>query len=107
MPIENQVQYFVAIGSARDIQLERIASKGSKSREMIDFELQAILKNEILTKKIINDKKETIEQSFINDLRNYISEHIEAQKDVYPIMKKWLEEIKLEQSTQEPQEIAA
>jgi hypothetical protein len=100
MPIENQVQYFVSMGDVRISQLDRIASKGSKSREMIEFEVNAILKNDIVARKIMGDKKSAIDQNFLVDVRNFISTHPEAQKEIYPVMKKWLENIKEESNVQ-------
>ncbi len=94
MSIEIQVEYFVAQGEERVTQLDRIASKGSKSREMIEFEVNAILKNEILTKKIIVDKKTTIDQEFLLSIRDFISVNPETHKEINIIMREWLGKIK-------------
>lgn len=100
MPLETQVQYFVAIGDERATQLDRIASKGSKSREMVEFEINAILKNDILTKKLMNERKAGIELEFLKTVREYVSAHPEAQKEIYPLMINWLRTIKDESNDQ-------
>lgn len=96
MPLEGQVQYFVSLGDERYTQMDRIATKGSKNREMIDFEVNAVLKNDILTRKIMNEKKSSIDLDFLRDVRSFITAKPESQKEVYPLMIKWLEEIKVE-----------
>jgi hypothetical protein len=100
MAIETQVQYFVSLGDDRSEQINRVASKGSKNREMIEFEINSILKNDLLTQKIMTEKKSDINQEFLNLTRAYIVQHPDSQKEVFPIMKKWLEGIKRDVSTQ-------
>ncbi len=107
MSIEQQVLYFVSMGDNRYEQLDRIASKGSKSREMIEFEVNATLKNEMATRRIMIDKKSNIEMEFLKSVRNYISTHPESQKEVYPVMTRWLEEIKSESDDQVLPSLAA
>lgn len=107
MPLENQVPYFVSLGEDRVAQLDRVASKGSKNREMIDFEVSSTLKNEILTKKILTERKASIEFDFLKAARAFIAGNPESHKEIYPIMERWLEDIKKESNAQVLTDLAA
>lgn len=98
MPIDTQVQYFIAQEDRKDFYLDRFASKGSKSREMIDIEINGLMRNEIMTRKII-ERKALIDQDFLKIVRGYLATHPETQKDVQPMMITWLESIKKEDSS--------
>lgn len=95
MPMENQVQYFVALSDEkREEDLNKFAAKGSKSREMLELELNAILKNDMLVARIRNEKKDTIEHEFLEHVRHYLAGATEAQKEISSVIDSWLSEIK-------------
>lgn len=95
MPIEMQVQFFASMDKEeRDDYLNKFASKGSKNREMIDLELNPILKNEMQLKRLQNDRKEALKKEYLSFARQYISSSPDAQKEVEPMIESWLNEIR-------------
>lgn len=95
MPLESQVMFFATKEKEeRDEYLNKFAPKGSKTREMIELELNPIIKNELQLKKLQNDKKELIIKEYLNFARHLISNTADVQKEVMPILEGWLIEIR-------------
>lgn len=102
MPLDVQVQYFASMeNEQRDEVLNKFAPKGSKSREMIDVELITILKNEVMLKRLQNEKRSKLEQEFISYARQLISTNQEIQREVIDQVEKWFSEINNEYLIQE------
>lgn len=103
MPLETQIQYFLSLSDEeREASLNRFAPKGSKSRDMVEVELTAMLKNELLVSRIRNERKEMLEMEFLGFVRDYLTHASEAQKEVVGIIEFWLKEIKTDSESQEP-----
>jgi hypothetical protein len=99
MPSDVQVQYFICLNEEdREAAMNRFAAKGSKQRDMVDLEINSLLKNEMLTSRIRNEKKEALELEFLGFVRNYINETEEAKKEIYTMVEGWLKEIKSDDS---------
>jgi hypothetical protein len=95
MPLEAQVQYFASrADDERNEILNRFASKGSKTREMIEIEINTIAKNEVALRKLQNDKRKSIDDEFMGLTREYISQHPEAQSEMKSEVEIWLKNIK-------------
>lgn len=101
MPMDVQVQYFASMeNEQRDDMLNKYAAKGSKSREMIDVELNTILKNEVMHRRLQNEKKSKLEQEFISYTRQLVSTNQEIQREVIDQVETWFSEINNEYLTQ-------
>lgn len=101
MPMDVQVQYFASMeNEERDEMLNKFAAKGSKSREMIDVELVTILKNEVMLRRLQNDKRSKLEQEFISYTRQLVSTNQEIQREVIDQIEAWFSEINDEDLTQ-------
>ena len=99
MPLEIQIQYFISLSDEeREEKMNKFASKGSKSRDMLDVEINPMLKNEILVARIRNEKREALEMEFLNYARGYLTESVEAQKEVASMLESWLQKIREEDS---------
>ena len=95
MPLDSQVMFFATHEKEeREEFLNKFAPKGSKTREMIELELNPIIKNEFQLKKLQNDKKDLIVKEYLNFARHLISNTNEVQKEVMPILESWLIEIR-------------
>lgn len=102
MPMELQVQYFASMSDAdRAENLDRFATKGSKSRDMLDLELSTIVQNEIQLRRLQRDKAEELKLEFLGYTRNYIAQNHDAQKEVKSIVEEWLSELNNDISYQE------
>jgi gas vesicle protein len=94
MPLETQVQYFaVQDDDQREESLDRFAAKGSKNREMVEIEVNAIAANEMALKRLKLDRKSSIESDFLSLARNYISSSTEAQVEMRAEIETWLKNI--------------
>jgi len=94
MPAELQVHYFVSLSDdQRDLSLNRFAPKGSKARDMVELEMNSILKNENLTFRIQNEKKESLELEFLKYVREYLNTNPDAKKEVATMVEAWLKEV--------------
>lgn len=91
MPIDLQVQYFASMDSEeREQNLNKFATKGTKNREMIDLELNPILKNEVQLKRMQTDKREKLQTEYLNYARQFVASSSDAQKEIVPIIENWL-----------------
>jgi hypothetical protein len=96
MPLEAQVQYFaVQESEQRTINLNKFASKGAKSREMLEIEINGIVKNEMALKRL-ESAKSSIEAEFIALTREYINNTPEAKLDMKNEVESWLRVLKNE-----------
>lgn len=97
MSQENQLIYLACLsGMERNAQLERFAAKGSKNREMLEIELSSIVDNELTMKRLNGERKKAVMQNFLKVARDYLSKNAMAKKEVMPVMRDWLGEIKTE-----------
>jgi hypothetical protein len=97
MPLESQVAYFaVQSENERDEALDRFAPKGSKSREMVDFEVTALLSNEVALRRLQGDRKLAIEADYLSQVRSYINSSSEAQVEIRSDVEAWLRKIENE-----------
>lgn len=97
MSLENQVLFFAVQGAKeREDNLNRFASKGAKNREMLEIEINALVKNEIALKRLEGDRKASIEADFLALARNYVSTTAEAQVEMRSEIEAWLRDIQEE-----------
>ena len=97
MPLDAQVQFFaIQDEEVRAINLDRFAPKGAKSREMLDLEVNALVKNEVGLKRLQGDGMAEIESNFLKIARNYICISVEAQLEMRSEVEIWLRKIKNE-----------
>lgn len=95
MPIDLQVQYFASMDSEeREQNLNKFAAKGTKNREMIDLELNPILKNEVQLKRMQTDKREKLQTEYLNYARQFVASSSDAQKEIVPIIENWLTDLR-------------
>ena len=94
MPLENQVQYFaVQEADERMAKLNKFASKGAKSREMLEIEINNIVRNEAALKRL-QGAQASIESEFLALTRNYVSTSVEAKLEMRNEVESWLRSIK-------------
>lgn len=95
MPLEGQVHFFaIKDEDERESSLDRYAAKGSKNREMVEIEIDALVKNEVALKRLKSDRKASIEAEFLAMVRSYVSTSVEAQFEMRSDVEAWLREIK-------------
>ncbi len=100
MSLDAQVQFFASRSDEERLEsIDRFASKGSKTREMIDVEINMITKNEVSLRRLQNEKKKSIDDDFIMLTREYIEQHPEAQSEMKSEVEIWLQNIKAQYVT--------
>jgi hypothetical protein len=100
MSLEAQVQFFASRPDEERLEsIDRFASKGSKTREMIDVEINMITKNEVALRRLQNDRKKSIDDDFMILTREYIEQHPEAQSEMKSEVEIWLQNIKAQYVT--------
>jgi hypothetical protein len=95
MSQENQIIYLACLSNMeRNTQLERFAARGSKNREMLEIELSSLVDNELSMRRLTGERKNAVMQNFLKVARDYLSKNAMAKKEVTPVVRDWLEDIK-------------
>lgn len=94
MTFEDQVAYFAILpDEKRQKKLSSFAKAGTKSYEMLDMEIQALIRNELTYRKIIKERAASFEEDFFNSTRKAVAESIDFQSEIIGQVEKWLNEI--------------
>lgn len=93
MPTDFQVKFLTLLDEEERInKLNILASAGSKAREILELEIEAITKNPTALNKLIKESALEIQAKYLKIARESISKNIELQLEVQPLLTKWFEE---------------